>query len=406
MRNVPISGTRYLVGRTTQGDDMSGNDRRVFLQKAGLAGMFSAVAPEAFAQSSGAFTVDPANTSTPEIKPTASINFAAIGLDHAHIFGMIAAVQRGGGTLVAFHATDPAQIADFNKKFPGVKLATEDEILNDKSIQLVAGAPIPDLRAPLGIRVMKAGKDYLSDKPGIISLEQLALVRKAVKETRRKFAIMYSERLEVRSAVYAGELVKQGAIGRVVQTVNLAPHRVNAPSRPDWFFDKTRYGGILTDIGSHQAEQFLYYTNSTRAKVVASQTGNVAWPDKPKFEDFGDMTCVGNGGTGYVRVDWYTPDGLPTWGDGRLFILGTEGYIELRKYVNVATDLKGGNHMYIVDKKQARYIDCNKVPLPFGPQFVSDIVNRTEIAQDQAQALLAAELVLTAQKNASRPVLA
>jgi predicted dehydrogenase len=188
--------------------------------------------------------------------------------------------------------------------------------------------------------------------------------------------------------------------------VNLAPHRVNAPSRPEWFFDKARYGGILTDIGSHQAEQFLYYTNSTKAKVVASQTGNVAWPDKPKFEDFGDMTVVGNGGTGYIRVDWYTPDGLATWGDGRLFVLGTEGYIELRKYINVATELKGGNHLYIVDKKQARYIDCNKVALPFGPQFVTDIVNRTEVAQDQAQALLAAELVLTAQKNASKPVLA
>ena len=386
---------------------MKGKDRRDFLQAAGMAGIFSAVSSAAMGQAaSGSFTVDPANTSAAEIPPKDHIRFAAIGLDHAHIFGMIAALQRGGGELVAFHSKDEAQIADFRKRYGDVKLASEDEILNDKSIALVAGAPIPVLRAPLGIRVMQAGKDYLSDKPGITTLEQLAAVRKAVKDTKRKFAIMYSERLEVRSAVYAGDLIKQGAIGRVVQTVNLAPHRVNAPSRPDWFFDKARYGGILTDIGSHQAEQFLYYTNSTKAKVVASQTGNVAWPDKPKFEDFGDMTCVGNGGTGYIRVDWYTPDGLSTWGDGRLFILGTEGYIELRKYVNVATELKGGNHLYIVDKKQARYIDCNKVPLPFGPQFVSDIVNRTEIAQDQAQALLAAELVLVAQKNASRPVLA
>jgi predicted dehydrogenase len=386
---------------------MKGKDRRDFLQAAGMAGLFSAVSEVALWQAaSGSFTVDPANTSTAEIPAKDHIKFAAIGLDHAHIFGMIAALQRGGGELVAFHSKDAAQIADFKKRYGDIKLASEEEILADESIQLVAGAPIPDLRAPLGIRVMKAGKDYLSDKPGITTLEQLAAVRKAVTETRRKFAIMYSERLEVRSAVYAGDLIKQGAIGRVVQTVNLAPHRVNAPSRPDWFFDKTRYGGILTDIGSHQAEQFLYYTNSTKAKVVASQTGNLAWPDKPKFEDFGDMTCVGNGGTGYIRVDWYTPEGLPTWGDGRLFVLGTEGYIELRKYVNVATDMNGGNHLYIVDRKQARYIDCNKVVLPFGPQFVSDVVNRTEIAQDQAQALLAAELVLTAQKNASRPVLA
>ncbi len=271
-------------------------------------------------------------------------------------------VKRGGGELVSFHATDPKQIEAFRKQFGDVKLASgEDEILNDKSVQLIASASIPDLRAPLGVRAMKAGKDFLADKPGITTLKQLADVRKTIKETRRKFAIMYSERLEVRSAVYAGELVKQGAIGRVIQTINLGPHRMNIPSRPEWFFDKARYGGILCDIGSHQADQFLYYTNSTKAKVVAAQVGNVNYPQYPKFEDFGDMMMVGNGGTGYVRVDWFTPDGLSTWGDGRLFILGTEGYIELRKYINVASNLTGGNHLYIVDKKQARYIDCKDV---------------------------------------------
>jgi predicted dehydrogenase len=340
-------------------------------------------------------------------KPEHSIKFGVIGLDHAHIYSMTTAVQRGGGELVSFYATDEKQIADFRSRFGDVKLArSENEILEDKSIQLVAGAPIPDLRAPLGIKVMRAGKDYLADKPAITTLKQLAEVRRTIKETGRKFAIMYSERLEVRAAVYAGELVQQGAIGRVIQTVNLAPHQVNAPGRPAWFFDKARYGGILTDIGSHQADQFLYYTNSTKAKVVAAQTGNLAHPDHPKFEDFGDMIATGNGGTGYIRVDWYTPKGLGTWGDGRLFILGTEGYIELRKNINVASNLPGGNHLYIVDQKQARYIDCKQVPLPFGPQFVADIVNRTETAQNQEQALLAAELVLTAQKNATSPVLA
>ncbi len=384
---------------------MKGKDRREFLQAAGLAGIFSATAPGAFAQS-GAFTVETAD-SKPAQKPKHSIRFAVIGMDHAHIFSMTAAVKRGGGELVSMFATDPKQLENFRKQFGDVKLASgEDEILNDKSIQLILSASIPDLRAPLAVRAMKAGKDVLVDKPGITTLEQLAAVRKTVKETMRKFAVMYSERLEVRAAVHAGDLVRQGAIGKVIQTINLGPHRMNIPSRPEWFFDKARYGGILTDIGSHQADQFLFYTSSTTAKVVASQTGNLLYPQYPKFEDFGDMMVTGNGGTGYIRVDWYTPDGLPTWGDGRLFILGTEGYIELRKYVNVATDMKGGNHLYIVDGKQARYIDCKDVDLPFGPQFVADIVNRTELAQDQAQALLAAELVLKAQKNATLPVIA
>nr|WP_294814970.1 Gfo/Idh/MocA family oxidoreductase [uncultured Sphingomonas sp.] len=384
--------------------------RRTMLTGAGLAGITAALPPELLAAQSrtqgNAVSADAAPAG-PEPTAKHRIKFGVIGLDHAHIYGMTDAMIRGGGTPVAFFATDPKQIETFQKRYGnGVELArSEDEILGDKAIQLIIGAPIPDLRAPLGIRAMRAGKDYLGDKPAITSLEQLADVRRAIKETGRKFAIMYSERLEVRAAVHAGELVAQGAIGKVIQTVNLAPHRVSAPSRPDWFWDKARYGGILTDIGSHQADQFLFYTGSTSARVVASQTGNLNWPDKPKFEDFGDMIATGNGGTGYIRVDWFTPDGLPTWGDGRLFLVGTEGSIELRKYVDVA-GRPGGNHLFLTDKKGVRYVDCSKVPLPFGPQFVTDLVERSSIAQDQDQALLAAELVLTAQKNATRPKLA
>jgi predicted dehydrogenase len=376
-------------------DDLA--SRRAFLLAAGLGGM--AIASDALAQEVAA--PGPALTAKHKIK------FAVIGLDHYHIMSMTAAIKRGGGECAYVYAygNDAKQLADFKTQHGDVPVAASiDQILNDKSIQLVAAAPIPDQRTPLGLKVMAAGKDYLSDKPGIITLAQLAQVRAAVKSTGRKYAIMYSERLEVPSAIKAGELVQAGAIGKVVQTINIAPHRIGSP-RPDWFFDKTRYGGILADIGSHQADQFLFYTGSKTAKVVASQTGNLNNAAHPKFEDFGDMTVVGDGGTGYVRVDWFTPDGLGVWGDGRLFILGTEGYIELRKYVD-PTGRPGANHLLVVDKKSARYIDCSQVQLPFGPQFVGDIVERTSVAQDQTQALLAAELVLTAQKNATKPVLA
>jgi predicted dehydrogenase len=212
----------------------------------------------------------------------------------------------------------------------------------------------------------------------------------------------------VKAAVKAGELVQAGAIGRVIQTINIAPHQIvqghgdaggGSGGRPDWFWVPEQYGGILCDIGSHQVDQFLFYTGSTEAEIVESQIANVAHPGHPRFQDFGDMVLRGNRGLGYVRLDWFTPDGLGTWGDGRLFILGTEGYIEVRKYTNVAVS-KQGNNLFIVDRKQSRYIDCNNMTLPFGSQFVADIVNRTHTAQDQTQCLLAAELVIKAQMNA------
>ena len=147
---------------------------------------------------------------------------------------------------------------------------------------------------------------------------------------------MYSERFENAATVKAGELVKAGAIGKVIQTMGLGPHRMNIKTRPQWFFDVRHYGGIITDIGSHQADQFLFFTGSTKADVVMSQVGNVHYSQYPDFQDFGDVVLRGDQGMGYIRVDWFTPDGRNTWGDGRLTILGTDGFIEIRKNVDIA----------------------------------------------------------------------
>ena len=380
---------------------MTDTNRRELIGLA-LATGLSGMAAEAIAQSTtrGDAPVEAA-AARPAPDAKYRLPFGVIGMDHGHIYAITDAVIRGGGVLTSFYSGDPQQVAAFQKRYPSAKLAkSQDEIIEDKMIKLVCSAAIPALRAPLGIKVMRAGKDYLSDKAAVVTLKQLAEVRAAIKATGRIFGIMYSERLEVPAAVMAGQMVHDGAIGRVVQTINLAPHRISAPNRPSWFWDPALNGGILTDVGSHQADQFVYLTGSKRAKVLASQVGNFANPDHPKFQDFGDMMVHGDGGTGYVRVDWYTPNGLPTWGDGRLFILGTEGYIELRKYVDLA-GRPGGNHLFIADRKSARYLDCSNVPLPFGPQFVTDLVERTSVAQDQEGALLAAELVLTASAKAT-----
>jgi predicted dehydrogenase len=330
------------------------------------------------------------------------IRFGVIGLNHGHINGQTQAVMHGGGELVSFFAKEPDLVAAYTKRFPGARLArSEKEILEDPTIQLVVSASIPDERAPLGIQVMRHGKDFMSDKPGMTTLEQLAEVRKVQAETKRIYSILYSERLEQRSTLKAGELVKAGAIGKVIQTIGLGPHRMNPKTRPPWFFERERYGGIICDIASHQFDQFLYFTGSTQAEIVASQVGNVNHPQYPGIEDFGDAMLRGNGGTGYIRVDWFTPNGLSTWGDGRLTILGTDGYIELRKYVDVA-GRSGSDHLFLVDQKEMRYIDCSKQPLPYGERLVDDVLNRTETAMPQAHTFLAMELALVAQKKAQR----
>ena len=328
--------------------------------------------------------------------------FAAIGLDHGHIYGQVESLLGAGGELVSFYASDPKHIADFSGRYPQAKLAGSiDEILEDESISIVASASIPSERAPLGLRVMQAGKDYLVDKPGFTTLEQLAEVRKVQKASGRKYIVCFSERVLQPATVKAGELVQAGAIGRVIQTVGFGPHRIGAPnSRPDWFFKKPFFGGIINDIASHQVDQFLYFTGSTEGEVVTSQIANFNHPQYPEFEDFGDLVVRSPQGTGYIRIDWFTPDGLNTWGDVRLLILGTEGYIELRKNTDIA-GRDGGNHLFLVNQKDIQYIDCNGLSTPFGSQFLNDVRDRTETAMPQAHSFLASELALVAQKQAA-----
>jgi predicted dehydrogenase len=379
-------------------------DRRNFLKGIAGSAALSAVPPDVLALGSRRASAREEAAQAAAAKPTtpARIKFAVIGVNHGHITGQTNAVLAGGGELISMYAKEPDLAAAFVKQFPQAKLArSEQEVLDDPAIQLVVSAGIPDERAPLGIRVMQHGKDYMVDKPGITTLEQLAESRRVQAQTRRIYSIMYSERFENRATIKAGELVKAGAIGRVIQTIGLGPHRMNPKTRPAWFFDRPRYGGILCDIGSHQGDQFLYFTGSTHADVVSSQVGNVHHPEHPGLEDFGDTMVRGDGGSGYIRVDWFTPDGLATWGDGRLTVLGTAGFIEIRKNIDIG-GRSGGSHLFLVDQKETRYVDCSAVTLPYGKQLVDDVVNRTETAMTQAHCFLATELMLKAQKQAQR----
>lgn len=328
--------------------------------------------------------------------------FAAIGLDHGHIYGMCNGLIEAGAELVAVYDPDPEKVKEFREKFPQAEAASsEEEILKDESIKLVAGASIPVNRPALGLRVLDSGKHYFSDKPGFTKLEQLDRARKKVKETGLKWGIYYSERLHVESAVFAGQLIDKGAIGRVIQVIGTGPHRASAEKRPEWFFDPKYYGGILCDIGSHQIEQFLHYAGAKDAEVLHSKVANYNFKEYPEFQDFGDATLVAdNGATFYFRVDWFTPDGLGTWGDGRVIILGTEGYIEVRKYIDIARDLNG-DHLYLVNNEGEKHFQLSgKVGYPFFGQFILDCLYGTEKAMTQEHTFKAATLAIEAQKKA------
>lgn len=289
-------------------------------------------------------------------------------------------------------------------KYPGAKIVdTFERILDDKTIHLVAVAAVPCDRGPIGCRVLRAGKDYFTDKTPFTTLAQLADARQTVAATGRKYAVYFSERLHVECAVFAGDLIRQSAIGQVIEIIGFGPHRLSAASRPAWFFEKAKYGGILCDIGSHQFEQLLAYFGATDAKVLSATVANRNNPQYLELEDFGEVHLLGNNGaTNFIRVDWLTPAASRSWGDGRTFILGTKGYIEMRKYVEVGRG-EGGDQLYLVnDQIEQRYSLAGQVGFPYFGQLIRDCLNRTETAMTQAHAFKAAELCLLAQQQARR----
>lgn len=330
------------------------------------------------------------------------LKFAVVGIDHPHIFDHVNGLLASGGTFAGYCAQSSVLdlVAAFAGKYPDAPVLDRDAIFADDTIDVICIASIPRERAGLAIRAMRAGKDAMIDKPGVTTFEQLAEVKKTVTETGKIFSICFSERLCVRSAVKAGKLIAQGAIGTVIQTIGTGPHRISLNARPDWFFKMQEIGGIIVDIASHQIDQFLFYTNSPVAEVASSSVGNFGTPEYPEFQDFGDLLLRSDHAAGYIRVDWFTPDGLPSWGDGRLTILGTKGYIELRKYVDIA-GREGGNHLFLVDGEGTRYINCNNEPLDYFDQFTADVRDRTETAMSQHHVYEVCRLSLEAQTNAT-----
>jgi predicted dehydrogenase len=320
------------------------------------------------------------------------VRFAVIGLNHGHIYDQVNMLLEAGAELAAFYAPEPALASAFAKTYPqAVQAEHTRQILEDPAIQLVTSAAIPNERAPLGVEVMRHGKDFLADKPGFTTLEQLAEARRVQAETGRIYSVFYAERLANPATLRAGELVRAG----------VGPHKINLANRPDWFFEREKYGGILTDIASHQMDQFLYFTGARSPQVVFSQVANYQHPEYPELEDFGDVILHGENCTGYVRVDWFTPTGLPTFGDTRLTVIGTKGYIEVRKNIDLG-GLPGANHLFLVDSKGMRYENCDGVETPFAGQLLDDVKNRTETAMTQEHCFLASELTLQAQAKAIR----
>jgi predicted dehydrogenase len=327
--------------------------------------------------------------------------FAAIGLDHRHIYDLTQDLLAAGADCVGYNpdTTDPRVLAGFRKRFPHVPESETKRLLEDPSIDFVVIAARPSDRADLAIAAMQRGKDVMVDKPGITTLDQLAAVQRAVQETGRIWSVCLG-RLASPAVQEALRIVRSGELGRLVHTTSLGPHRLNRALRPSWFFDTPAYGGIINDIGVHSIDQFLAFAGADDAEIVSCSVGAFG-TEPPGFEDFAELVLATPSVRGYIRLDWFTPDGLPTWGDGRFFIVGTEGTLELRKNLDIE-GREGTDHMFVANRTATRYVDCSGLPVTYYRNFLHDIAHRTETAMPQLQTFNVCRLALQAQRQAIR----
>ena len=326
------------------------------------------------------------------------LKLGVLGIDHGHIFGMLSNMKAQGCTCEAYWTDGPAVTEEkFNTVFSDV-LRVDDRrrILDDPEVSMVLISAVPADRSKLAIEAMETGKDVMVDKPGCTTLEQLEEIREVQARTGRIWTVNFSERFEVPAVTRADELVQAGAIGRIIQTVGLGPHKQNLATRPDWYFKRERFGGILCDIGSHQIDQFLYFTDSETADIAHALVENTTMPEQPEFQDFGEIVLKSWNGHGYIRVDWFTPKGLPTWGDGRLFLQGTDGQIELRKYTDIGRP-HVTNTLFLVNDEKNEMIPCEDAGLPYFPRLIADVQERTETAVGQSHTYTTTELSIRAQ---------
>lgn len=327
--------------------------------------------------------------------------FAAIGLDHRHIYDLTAGLLAAGANCAGYdpESSDPRVLAGFRKRFPDVPAVARDRLLDDPSIDIALLAAIPSDRAELAIRAMRSGKDVMVDKPGITTLAQLEAMQAAAEATGRIWSVCLS-RLTSPDIQQALRVVRSGELGRLVSLTSLAPHRLNRALRPVWFFDTAAYGGIINDIGIHSIDTFLAFAGTVDATIVASTIGCFG-TEPPGFQDFAEVTLHSQTMTGTLRLDWFTPDGLADWGDGRLFLVGTEGTLELRKNLDLS-GRPGGHHMFVTNRQETRYQDCSGLPVTYYGDFLRDVRDRTGAMQDGGQVFAACRLALRCQAEANR----
>ena len=348
-------------------------------------------------RNSASLTLEPGMLSSTPLPPA----FAVVGARHSHILGQAQALADAGACAAMIWEPDDRAYAAFARAFPDVERVHDlDVILCADAIGFVTAAPIAAERAWLGIQCLEAGKDYLVDKPGVLTRFELEAVQHACERTGRRFIVWFHERLSSPATLAALDLVHAGTIGDLVGCTILAPHQLRPSERPDWFWAPEFAGDIIVDLGSHHFDLLLEATGNAPLEVTSAVADCVHFSEHDGFLDLATVTVVGPNFQATIHLDWLSPDTLGTWGAGRIFFRGTRGYLEVRREIDLA-GRPGSNHLLWVNESGSHREQWDGRTLRFASDYLADLASGAHTAIDPDRWRQASRLALDASELAT-----
>ncbi|MGQ9632259.1 MAG: Gfo/Idh/MocA family protein [bacterium] len=300
------------------------------------------------------------------------MKFGIIGCQHGHIAQFIDEMLAIPGTeFLGIVEDDPWLAESLSRRYDVPLLERREDLLN-LGVELVGSSARNDLKADLICYCLGRGLHVMVDKPLVITLGDLGRVMSAVEGSRAQLGLMLTERFNPPIA-HLKNLIDRGELGRIVHFTILKPHKIVASTRPPWHFVKSQNGGIIADLAIHDVDLLRWYLGC-EVKSFHAYESQYTLLDKPAFSDNAEIFLImENGATAFLRPDWLMPDAYPTWGDGRIFCVGTEGCAEIRTTGDPFAGTPG-ELIVTTNKSAPRKI----TPDPVGRNLAQDFIDRIE----------------------------
>ncbi|MFD2671393.1 Gfo/Idh/MocA family protein [Marinicrinis sediminis] len=255
--------------------------------------------------------------------------FAIIGCQHAHISIFIEEMLALGHVCKGIYERENHRLAEQIARKYDLPIVASLEELEQESIDLIGCAAINNEKIDIMEWCEQFGKPIMIDKPAVTNRDGLKRLSALISRNQLEIGMLLTERYRP-SVSTLKRRIAEGRYGTIVHISMRKPHMLRPEDRPDWHFSKEQSGGIINDLFVHDIDLLRWLLADEICEMQAFRSKRIL-PEYPDFYDAAGLQIkMQGGGTAQLYADWHTPESCWTYGDGRIFVTGTEGTAELR----------------------------------------------------------------------------